>query len=448
MPGVDWGSLDEAKLERDLAIFDRRISEIIRSLNWKLALLPQSSGDDVKILITKQLKALKEVQQLTHDYVTDLMIASKTQSPEAKQSFHEKFNKAVDTLLEIDAFKHDKNLNKMTGNTALWSKLNQTFASDIAKEKQGVTLEGSLAGYLYDGLMWGTSWSTDPDAPMKKFWMRMSVEIAKAASNSPDKIVDLYVLEQVVKESAFFTDEWPRIKKSIENGELEALYVYKFELAEDKRNRSIFVMDKLPDSKMLSDKKFENTYVFTKDPAGLYFVENGKAQPLKMSDNNKEDQRRVEKYIKAAMELPSSNDPLQKDSETARDIRFMISRNPEHRMYHTLKTGAPIAVKTQEELQQQLKEQTPEYKQYQQQWQNLQSAKGKSRQWADSIVRLNRAGKLDQEYDKAEAKRTSDPRPNTTNFFSHPLDQSKAKFDEKNKETNKTDVSGPKKPKA
>ncbi len=276
----------------------------------------------------------------------------------------------------------------------------------------------------------------------------MWVEIAKAASNSPDKIVDLYVLEQVVKESAFFTDEWPRIKKSIESGELEALYVYKFQLAEDKRNRSIFVMDKLPDNAMLSDKKFENTYVFTKDPVALYFVENGKTQPLKMSDDNKEDQRRVAKYIEAAMAQPSSNDPLQKESEAARNIRFMISRNPDHRMYKTLKAGAPIAVKTQEELQQQLKEQTPEYKQYQQQWQNLQSAKGKSRQWADSVVRLNRAGKLDQEYDKAEEKRKSDPRTNTANFFSHPLDQSKAKFDEKNKETNKTDVSGPKKPKA
>ncbi len=70
MPGVDWGSLDEANLERDLAIFDRRISDIIRSLNWKLALLPQDSGDDVKTLITKQLKALKGIQQLTHDYVS------------------------------------------------------------------------------------------------------------------------------------------------------------------------------------------------------------------------------------------------------------------------------------------------------------------------------------------------------------------------------------------
>ena len=397
----DWQPLNPAKLETDLITFEKRIRDVILLLKEKKDLVQTRTPDETESIeeLNQTIRQVMELKKLTLHLVSALQAASSTQSKSKKQNFESKCNEIISKLVSLGAFIKDQQLKSTTGPTAFWSKLNQTFAKDIAKEKQSITLESSFAGYLFDGLSWGTIWSTAPDAPMKKFWQKMSIAVAAAASQreNSQKIprVDVYVLEHPIKESAFFTDEWPTIRRSISEGTLDALHLYQYELSEDKKNRPIFIRDFLPNESEI--QKFDKSYVFVKGEKSVYYIQNGFAQKLTkpISYYSKNEKLRIDGQIASLMEIDSSDYPLLKTAHSAVIARSLISRHQDHHMWSTLNTSAaPIHIKTQEELELYIKPQRPAYKEYQQSWQNLQSAKGKARIWGKSFSRLHQSGAL------------------------------------------------------
>src|SRR5579883_144856 len=239
-----WGMLDENKLEKDYFEFKKRLSAVLTKHNLHLLQLAgklhakkikHANPEEIQLLedqleaqkklLTELKTFISQIQFAVDHFLQQLKAIYLTQSENDVQSkeYEASYHAVVDCLVHINAFKKNKYLEVSNGVVTLWSKIHQRYAEILAKKRGGVTLESSFAGYLFDGLSWGTKWSTDPSAPLKQFWMRMSKEIAHTAVGNR---VELHVLEQVVVNSAFYTDEWPKIEASIRENKIEALHLY------------------------------------------------------------------------------------------------------------------------------------------------------------------------------------------------------------------------------
>ncbi len=325
-------------------------------------------------------------------FTTDLKLlyATNGEDPEIKKQYDKSYNDVVDQLVKIDAFTKDKNLHVLEGGVALWSKLNQRYAELLSKETKKITLESSLAGYLFDGLSWGTTFSIDQTAPLKQFWMRMSREIAKTAVG---KAVDLHVLKHVVEISAFYTDEWPKIEASIKEKTIEALHLYKYEL-QDVKERDIYVWSTL-NANELEKEKYNNSYIFSRDPPSLLFKNNDQIETLKIENK--------ETFDQLMQEVKASDNPLQKGQiiskhplrrELPPPIKLaleIISKNPGHSLYLRLKgSEEPIVIKSHEDLKKHVADFDEKFKEEQQGWHMTQTVRGKLDMVIKEVLRQSR----------------------------------------------------------
>lgn len=281
------------------------ISNLKENLPKKL-----KSHTDVELLsalpeeITKREKKNKKLNQDINELM-ELVIAFNSQlekyymldqppSDKEKEDFKKSYEAITKKLNSMNAFRKDKFLQVYRNGVALWSKLHQVEAEKIAKAFGRLTLESSLAGYLFDGLSWGTSWKPVPGFPMKEFWGEMSKEIAETSLNKPeseknitddDELVEqpdadekgwvhFYVLEEVVSSSAAIVDEWNgRIEKYIKENKLNGIKMFVYDLVGNTRDRSIFILDQMPRSEEL--KNYADSYIFIKNAN----AENPNAEP-------------------------------------------------------------------------------------------------------------------------------------------------------------------------
>lgn len=353
------------KLKKDIDILEKMRVDINQRIDKLKSLAPKLS-----------IAADKFAQDLQAVYATD------GKDTEARSNYDKSYNALIDCLVEAQAFGD--------GNVAFWSKLHQNTAQEIATERKRTTLEGSTAGQLFDQLSWGTTWSIDPDAPMKQFWIRMSKEIAETTLTkihekegvdpSEDRTVDLYVLAQVVDTSAFYTDEWPKVEKAIQNNILEALNVYVYTVKEvTDTNR--YLLETLPSEEELRGK-YDNSYIFTKNPQSLVYIKDGKIEQLTLHDKAKFEEL-LKKVNVSDEPIPRgkiiSEKPFKREFNLeSKQFQQLIAENLGHaRGIYIQKPKEVVKVKTTEELDVYKKKVDDNFTKTQQKWQDHSKNKGK-----------------------------------------------------------------------
>jgi|GEM_PF-5419618 len=305
-------------------------------------------------------------------------------SVDALNSFQRALNNVMACLVKFDAFRKNELGNEIKGGVVLWSKINQRYAGLLAQADNKTTLEGSLAGSLFDGISWGIGWSTNPENLLKQFWMKMSIEIA----NTADQDVELHAFGQVVRESAFYTDEWPRIEAKIKEDEgFKGLYLTKHLLVEEiAKDNDIYLLENPLTEDELKEAKYNNCYIFSKVPPSLIYISNGIAESLVITDSY------PNQFQNAIKKMKSSNQPLDKGDDLSKKggplireysfstvLRSFINKNPGHQVSKGLNVirGKKVSVLDQHELEAHILEQDNLFKSVQQVWQDFQTKEGK-----------------------------------------------------------------------
>jgi hypothetical protein len=99
-------------------------------------------------------------------------------------------------------------------NINLWSKTNKHMPNEKAGASGGVTLESSLAGYLFDGLDFGVDYSTSD--LLKAQWTEVSHNFVKNAKGT----VKAHLLIGVNRDSVMYKTESKVILEKLKNGEV------------------------------------------------------------------------------------------------------------------------------------------------------------------------------------------------------------------------------------
>jgi len=102
----------------------------------------------------------------------------------------------------------------------LWSKINKFFPIEMAAQENGLTLEFTAAGKLFDGLDFGAKYATG--SLLQHQWKRVSQTYVSKARG----IVHARVFLGIVPSSVLTTTEWPIIRSRIEQGHVEHLVVH------------------------------------------------------------------------------------------------------------------------------------------------------------------------------------------------------------------------------
>lgn len=118
---------------------------------------------------------------------------------------------------------------KAMSNVHLWSKLNKYHAIDTVKGgTDGVTLESSAAGALFDGLTFGMDYGTNK--VLGQQWKMVSKTFVAQSVG----VVHAQVLRGIDESSVLFKTEWPEIRGLIEQGRVLHLTVHYFDLVDGK----------------------------------------------------------------------------------------------------------------------------------------------------------------------------------------------------------------------
>lgn len=251
-----------------------------------------------------------------------------------------------------------------------------------------VTLESSYAGALFDDISWGTTWSIEPDAPLKQFWKRMSRDVASSAKGD---IVEVHVFEYPVANSAFTTDEMDTISARIKAGELKEVHMYVHELEKNKKDRLIYVMDSLPNADELKEDKYKDAYIFVKNPPGLSYIHKGDAETLKIKDQKE--------FDKLAKNITSGTTALPQESTNTtaltKDLRKIIRQNEGHDLLTSLRQSPkPIVLKSKEDLMKYIGPEDAAYRERQNEWQKIQRRREKWDKVFDRLIREKRRDNL------------------------------------------------------
>jgi len=112
---------------------------------------------------------------------------------------------------------------RYTRNINLWSKTNRHMPTEKANASGGITLEGSLAGALFDGLDFGVDYNTSD--LLKAQWKQVSLNFVKNAKGT----VAAHMLIGVNRQSVLYNTEAEVIGKKLETGEVTkvVLHYYK-----------------------------------------------------------------------------------------------------------------------------------------------------------------------------------------------------------------------------
>lgn len=401
-PYTLWGGLDVSVIAKDKIKLNSRIEDVIARQDKKIARLrtkrevlwyKMSTGrKKTKELIELQNKAQllnvqieeealqaeallrfqKKIFNCLDKFLEDL---KEMHIPDgdlvAKRLQYEKsYHAVVDCLVEIDAFRKNKNSVVINKGIVLWSKIHQGYAEKLTEASGRLTLESSLAGFLFDKLSWGTKWSIDPLAPMKGFWIRMSKEITEVARGNS---VIVHVLKGIDPRSAFWTEEAKNIIGMINDKTVSAIYLHIHTYQEGKKKRVMFVRNELPNADSLKKAKNNDAYIFTKKPLKLYHIRDGQAKELVI------DASVIAEHSEIIKNLKSDYRPLDKrklQKKVYKHLNKVIAGNPGHRGAKILKPPKqPIEIKTLEQLEKYLLIPDEDYIREQNGWQKLQSTK-------------------------------------------------------------------------
>jgi hypothetical protein len=107
-----------------------------------------------------------------------------------------------------------------TQNINLWSKTNRHMPTEKANASGGITLEGSLAGALFDGLDFGVDYDTSD--LLKAQWKQVSLNFVKNAKGT----VTAHMLIGVNQKSVLYNTEAEVIGKKLESGEVTAVVLH------------------------------------------------------------------------------------------------------------------------------------------------------------------------------------------------------------------------------
>lgn len=122
----------------------------------------------------------------------------------------------------------DAAADKYTSNVNLWSKTNKHMPGEKSEENEGITLESSLAGILFDGLSFGIDYSTSD--LLKAQWKDVSTNFVSNAKGT----VTAHILLGVNKKSVMYDTEAGIISEKLKKGEVQRVVVhyYKAKLGE------------------------------------------------------------------------------------------------------------------------------------------------------------------------------------------------------------------------
>jgi len=117
--------------------------------------------------------------------------------------------------------------NRAMSNVHLWSKLEKYLAIDTVKGgEEGLSLESSAAGSIFDGLTFGMKYTTNK--VLGQQWKLVSKTFVAQSMG----IVHAQVLRGIDESSVLFKTEWPEVKKLIEEGRVLHLVVHFFDLVD------------------------------------------------------------------------------------------------------------------------------------------------------------------------------------------------------------------------
>ncbi|MEX1030081.1 MAG: hypothetical protein WDZ91_08585 [Paenibacillaceae bacterium] len=108
---------------------------------------------------------------------------------------------------------------KFSQNTNLWSKTNKFLPNQKAAETEGVTLESSLAGFLFDGLDFGINYSTSK--LLQAQWQQVSQNFISNAKGT----IHAHILMGMNEQSVLFKTEAPVVTEKLEKGEVTLVKV-------------------------------------------------------------------------------------------------------------------------------------------------------------------------------------------------------------------------------
>jgi hypothetical protein len=138
---------------------------------------------------------------------------------------------------------------KFAGNINLWSKTNKHMPNELAAASGGITLESSLAGYLFDGLDFGVKYHTSD--LLKAQWTEVSRNYVMNAKG----VVTAHVLIGVNYGSVMYRTESGVIMEKLKNGEVTKVVMkyYKANLM----NGTDFELDLFKTEEITTPEEFE-----------------------------------------------------------------------------------------------------------------------------------------------------------------------------------------------
>jgi hypothetical protein len=346
-------NVDLTKLESDKEKFDQRISSAILRIDDRLKSLKaiRSKPELCATLVTVRkglLDAQKEVHEAlqglgkyaTSDKKTVLACLDINRdcigypgNADDIQIYYAHIKEAIKTLNECGAFTMSSELVPMDG-MALWSKMHQDKATQLAADLKMTTLEGSLGGSLFDQCLWGTKWQALQGDPLVAQWKDLSVIAANMAIKN--KTAHVLLLEDAHPRSAFTTQELPHLVAhgiTVDGSLLQEVQLHRYALTPDLRAREILIQTKLDTQN--SAVKDQYIVVHGKQPGDIKIYFQAK------DDSPKE--LTISTTPAAIKQLKKLNDLVQLQNTTGNKqsiraiVHALISSNPDHQMTPELK---------------------------------------------------------------------------------------------------------------
>ena len=279
----------------DRQTFNSRIKMAITRIDDLLIRLTAGQDDErIKQLqqarhgLTNAQKTVQDALDGLRDYGDTKEITAKLdenndcigyEEPGSIKKYFENIRAAIKLLHEAGAFTMSSELVPVNG-MALWSKMHQNKATELAASMNLTTLEGSLGGSLFDQCSWGTKWQNIQGDPLVAQWKDLSVIAADMAIKKG--VAHVLLLEDAHPRSAFTTQELPHLIAhggiTIDNANLKSIELHRYGLAADPRARDILV--KSPDEFKILGPATKDQYIVvvgeTAEKTKIYFHENSK----------------------------------------------------------------------------------------------------------------------------------------------------------------------------
>lgn len=128
----------------------------------------------------------------------------------------------------------------------LWSKLNKYMSMHEAEKTGGVSLEGSLAGSIFDDLDFGAVYNDKEEGNiLADQWREISARFMKDVKG----IIHARVFMGIVPGSVLTNTEWPKIKTMLENKQVMALIIHIFKMKNIQGE-----LEEVPPGKIVTDE--------------------------------------------------------------------------------------------------------------------------------------------------------------------------------------------------